>query len=116
LEGGAELFGSMLLAAMKKGIRGRLSLLMAKKNIYAFRRSIDYAEYGGAPLLGIDGNVIIGHGKSTPLAISNAISLAYIMASAQIDSKIAAYMKLKGNEIENEDIRDGIKPSRKDLN
>lgn len=76
LEGGAELFGNMLLRAMKKGIRGKLSLFIGKKNLRDFKRSIDYAEYGGAPLLGVDGIVIIGHGRSNALAVKNAIKVA----------------------------------------
>jgi len=77
-------------------------------------REFDYAEYGGAPLLGVNGNVIIGHGKSTALAISNALSLAYVMVSARIDRKIESYMKLKRSEIANKNTGDGVEPARKD--
>jgi glycerol-3-phosphate acyltransferase PlsX len=49
------------------------------------RRSFDYAEYGGAPLLGINGNCIIGHGKSSSFAINNAIKVAKEMI--QTDAK-----------------------------
>lgn len=76
LEGSAELLGKMLLETMQKGIRGKLSLLLAKDSLRAFKRSIDYAEYGGAPLLGVDGIVIIGHGRSNSLAVKNAIKVA----------------------------------------
>jgi len=76
LEGGAELFRKMFFSAMKKGIRGKLSLLIGKKNLLEFKRSIDYAEYGGAPLLGVNGIVIIGHGRSNALAVKNAIKVA----------------------------------------
>ena len=45
------------------------------------RRSFDYAEYGGAPLLGINGNCVIGHGKSSSRAVYNAIKVACEMIS-----------------------------------
>ena len=40
------------------------------------KRILDYAEYGGAPLLGVDGVVIIGHGRSNSVAVKNAIRVA----------------------------------------
>jgi len=40
------------------------------------KKKMDYTEYGGAPLLGVDGVCIIGHGSSTPKAIKNAIRVA----------------------------------------
>lgn len=45
---------------------------------------VDYAEYGGAPLLGVDGNVIIGHGRSNPHAIANALRTAREMERVRI--------------------------------
>jgi glycerol-3-phosphate acyltransferase PlsX len=39
-------------------------------------RRMDYAEYGGAPLLGVDGVVIIAHGRSNAKAIRNAVRVA----------------------------------------
>jgi glycerol-3-phosphate acyltransferase PlsX len=41
-----------------------------------FRRRMDYSEYGGAPLLGVAGLVVVGHGRSSPLAVRNAIGMA----------------------------------------
>jgi glycerol-3-phosphate acyltransferase PlsX len=41
-----------------------------------FRRRMDYSEYGGAPLLGVAGLVVVGHGRSSPLAVRNAIEMA----------------------------------------
>jgi len=95
LEGGAELIGNMLLEAMKKGIRGKLSLLLAKKNLREFKRSIDYAEYGGALLLGVDGIVIIGHGRSNSLAVKNAIKVAV----GELKRDLTAEIKREVNRI-----------------
>jgi glycerol-3-phosphate acyltransferase PlsX len=49
---------------------------------------LDYAEYGGAPLLGVDGAVIIAHGSSSPKAIKNAIFVASRYARERITQHI----------------------------
>ena len=51
---------------------------------------MDYEEYGGVPILGINGVSIIGHGKSTPKAIKNMILKAEEMVRKQINVKIQA--------------------------
>lgn len=52
------------------------------------RRSFDYAEYGGAPLLGLDGNCVVGHGKSSALAVRNAIRVAAEMVTTDVKAHI----------------------------
>lgn len=52
------------------------------------RRSFDYSETGGAPLLGLNGNVVIGHGKSSEKAIMNAIRAAAEMISTNVTAHI----------------------------
>jgi glycerol-3-phosphate acyltransferase PlsX len=54
----------------------------------SIRRTLDYAEYGGAPLLGVNGVVIICHGKSSPLAIKNAILAAERFVAGGINERI----------------------------
>ena len=49
----------------------------------AFKRQVDYAEYGGAPLLGVRGACLVGHGRSSPKAIRNAIRFAHSYAAAR---------------------------------
>jgi glycerol-3-phosphate acyltransferase PlsX len=66
----------------------RLGAAMMKPVFRDIRRSLDYAEYGGAPLLGINGVVIIGHGGSSARAIKNAILAAERFVSSGINSKI----------------------------
>jgi glycerol-3-phosphate acyltransferase PlsX len=60
----------------------------------AFRTRIDYAEYGGAPLLGVAGLAIVGHGRSSAKAVRNAIALAFRFASTdflqRVEQEIAA--------------------------
>jgi glycerol-3-phosphate acyltransferase PlsX len=56
--------------------RSKVGAFLAKPAFDAVRGRLDYREYGGAPLLGIDGVVIVGHGRSDALAIRNAIRVA----------------------------------------
>jgi glycerol-3-phosphate acyltransferase PlsX len=53
-----------------------------------FRRKIDYSEYGGAPLLGVRGIAIIGHGRSNANAIKNAVRVAAELANARVNERI----------------------------
>ena len=52
-------------------------------------RKLDYAEYGGAPLLGLHGAYIIGHGRSDARAVTNAIRVAREYVAGGVDGKIA---------------------------
>jgi phosphate acyltransferase len=88
LEGSAEFFARTVIDSLKKGILGKISLLLARKNLLQFKRSLDYAEYGGAPLLGVDGVVIIGHGRSNARAIKNAIKVAASELKRDVTSEI----------------------------
>ncbi|MEW6297233.1 MAG: phosphate acyltransferase PlsX [Thermodesulfobacteriota bacterium] len=56
--------------------KGRLAYLLIRRSLADLRASLDYAEVGGAPLLGVNGLAIIAHGASTPKAIKNAIRVA----------------------------------------
>jgi glycerol-3-phosphate acyltransferase PlsX len=66
----------------------------------SFKQSLDYAEYGGAPLLGINGVCIICHGGSSPKAIMNAILVAVDMVRKQVNKVIQEKLKENGNAIE----------------
>ncbi len=87
-EGSAETIGRFLIETMSKGIFGKISLLLAKRNLKEFKRLMDYAEYGGAPLLGVNGIVIIGHGRSNGLAVKNAIRAAYSELTRDLNMNI----------------------------
>jgi glycerol-3-phosphate acyltransferase PlsX len=76
----AEGVASMLFTLLRSEIRARpLSMLggmLARPSFRAVAGKLDYREYGGAPLLGVNGVVIIAHGRSDPLAIQNAVKVA----------------------------------------
>lgn len=75
-EGLAETILEMLKNEVKKSYLYLLGMYLSKGALKAFKKKTDWREYGGAPLLGVKGNVIISHGKSDPLAIKNAIRQA----------------------------------------
>ena len=58
-------------------------------------KDFDYQEYGGVPLLGINGVTIIGHGKSSPIAIKNMIFKAEEMVRLRVNEKIEKELKVK---------------------
>jgi glycerol-3-phosphate acyltransferase PlsX len=73
---------------LKANFLGKIGILLLKKTFLQFKKELDYAEYGGAPLLGVNGLVIIGHGRSNARAIKNAIRAATEEASRQVNQKI----------------------------
>jgi glycerol-3-phosphate acyltransferase PlsX len=76
-EGMAEAIGSMIKEEVKGSFLAKLAYLLARRAVNDIKKKLDYSEYGGAPLLGVDGVVIIGHGRSTAKAVKNAIRLAH---------------------------------------
>ncbi|MHB1419013.1 MAG: phosphate acyltransferase PlsX [Bacillota bacterium] len=69
------LFG-LLQRELKKNLRSRVGAVLVLPGLKAVKNGFDYAEYGGAPLLGVQGVSIICHGSSRARAITNAIKLA----------------------------------------
>ncbi|MFW2366966.1 MAG: phosphate acyltransferase PlsX [Desulforhopalus sp.] len=87
-EGLADAAMQMLRDEIVKSLPAKLGYLLARSAFKAFKKRVDYAEYGGAPLLGIDGIGIICHGKSSAHAIKNAILVADKMARGNINQDI----------------------------
>lgn len=75
-EGLADVIMKMLRREIADVTTGRIGYLLMKPALRNFKRKTDYAEYGGAPLLGINGTCIISHGRSSAKAIRNAIKVA----------------------------------------
>jgi len=75
-EGSAKLIQNFLKQEIIKSWTTKLGALLMKKAFEGLKRRVDYAEYGGAPLLGIDGVCIISHGRSNSKAVKNAIRVA----------------------------------------
>lgn len=84
----AETVGHMIRENIGENIIRKLGYLMMRPAFRALKRRIDYAEYGGAPLLGINGISIISHGRSTGRAITNAIRVATEFAKSDLNRHI----------------------------
>jgi len=67
---------------------GKLGLIFLSPNFKRFKKEMDYSEYGGAPLLGVNGVVIIGHGRSNTKAIKNAIRVVKEEVERKFNEKI----------------------------
>ena len=96
-EGLAEAAMQMLRDEIVKSFRAKIGYLLAKHAFKSFKKRVDYAEYGGAPLLGIDGVGIICHGKSSAHAIKNAILEAAKMAKGNINKDILESLATSNN-------------------
>ena len=88
-EGLAEAVGTMLKDEIKASFLSKVGYLLARPAFKRFRKKVDYAEYGGAPLLGIDGVGMICHGGSNVKAIKNAIRFAHDFAEKKIKQRMA---------------------------
>jgi glycerol-3-phosphate acyltransferase PlsX len=91
VEGAAEVIMSMVREEIAQaGLLAKLGAALMQKPLRALKRKTDYAEYGGAPLLGIDGVALICHGGSSARAIASAIRVAGQFAQLGLGSESAA--------------------------
>jgi glycerol-3-phosphate acyltransferase PlsX len=87
-EGFGEMVVGMLMDEARQSPMYGAGLLMAKGAFRNLRSRVDYSEYGGAPLLGVNGACLIGHGKSSAKAIRNAIHFAASYSSCGVIERI----------------------------
>jgi len=93
----SKVLSSTLKRKIGGNIAGSIGHFLMKHKFSKFIKVFDYQEYGGAPLLGVKGTVIISHGSSTPYAISNAIEEAYKLIQKEIPRHIETQIQqLKG--------------------
>ena len=88
-EGLAEAVGKMLRDEIKQNFLSKVGYLLSLKAFKNFKKKMDYAEYGGAPLLGIEGVGMICHGGSNVKAIKNAIRFAHEYAQKGVTRRVA---------------------------
>jgi len=84
----AETIGTIIRENIGDNLIRKLGYFMMKPAFRSMKRRIDYAEYGGAPLLGINGISIISHGRSSDRAIRNAIRVAAELAKSEVNKHI----------------------------
>jgi len=87
-EGLVEAVRFLLKESLNSTITSQVGALLARKAFTNFLRRLDYSEYGGAPLLGIKGVAIVGHGRSNANAIKNAIRVAKQFHESGINARI----------------------------
>ncbi|BCL82538.1 phosphate acyltransferase [Ktedonobacteria bacterium brp13] len=75
-EGVGETMLALIKAEMMKSLPNKLAAAVLKPSLRNVFKKLDYAEYGGVPLLGVNGAAIVAHGRSNALAIQNAIRVA----------------------------------------
>jgi len=79
-EGLAEAIGTILKSEIKKSLRAKIGYFLIKGVFASLKKRVDYSEYGGAPLLGINGICLICHGRSSAKAIMNAVLVGLKLA------------------------------------
>jgi phosphate acyltransferase len=84
----AEMVEKLLREEIKKTLKASVGFLLSRSAFRSFKSRLDYSEYGGAPLLGVKGCVIICHGRSTAKAIKNAIRFAAEFSRQGLAEKI----------------------------
>lgn len=76
-EGLVEVVEELLRDELSRTFTTQLGYLLSRRAFRRFRRRVDYSEYGGAPLLGVDGLAVVGHGRSSVKAVRNALALTH---------------------------------------
>jgi glycerol-3-phosphate acyltransferase PlsX len=87
-EGLVEVVEDLLRDELASTMTARVGSLPPRRALRHFRRRVDYSESGGAPLLGVAGIAIVGHGRSSAKAVRNAIAMAYRFASKQFIARV----------------------------
>ena len=98
-EGAASFFLDLLKESFKSNLRTKIAALLLKPYLKKVLKKIDYRQYGGAPLLGVKGVVIISHGSSDGTAIYNAVKAAKNTVKEDIVSLIKSEIE-KNEELE----------------
>ena len=93
LEGTAAFLLEMMLGELQKH-----GVAWAPEALRNIKKNIDYAEYGGALLLGVDGVVVIGHGRSDAVAVSNALLLAARALDKRVNEHIVRGLERAAEE------------------
>lgn len=88
-EGVVSTIFTLMRQHIRKSLPAKLGALMMKRKVFGnMKKQVDYAEYGGAPLLGINGCAIISHGSSNAKAIMNAIFQAIRYTESDVNTTI----------------------------
>jgi phosphate acyltransferase len=87
-EGLVEVVEHLLRDELSSTIATRVGSLLTRRAMRHFRKRVDYSEYGGAPLVGLAGIAIVGHGRSSAKAVRNAVAMAYRFAAGHFIERV----------------------------
>jgi len=102
-EGMAEAVRVLLKQSLQATITRQVGFMLSRQAFVDFKKRLDYAEYGGAPLLGVKGVCIISHGSSNANAIKNAIRVASEFANSRMNHVIEQRIAAASSQLENSD-------------
>jgi len=89
-EGLVEAIDSLLHAELQSTFGSQIGYLLSAQAFRRFRKRVDYSEYGGAPLLGVDGVCIVGHGRSSAKAVRNAVTMGFRAVNEGLLGKLSS--------------------------
>lgn len=87
-EGVVEFTYDFFFESIKNSLKNKIGFYFMKNSFKSFFKKLSYEEFGGAPLLGINGDVFISHGRSSKIAIKNALKSALKFVELRINEKI----------------------------
>ena len=83
-EGLVDAVEQLLGEELQSTFSTRMGYLLSLRAFRRFRKRVDYSEYGGAPLLGVNRLCIVGHGRSSAKAVRNAVAMAHRFAAQRV--------------------------------
>jgi glycerol-3-phosphate acyltransferase PlsX len=91
-EGLVEMVEGLLGEELQSTFSSQVGYLLSRRAFRRFRRRVDYSEFGGAPLLGVAGLCIVGHGRSSAKAVRNAVVMASRLAGNRMVDRLGTEM------------------------
>jgi glycerol-3-phosphate acyltransferase PlsX len=91
-EGLVEMVEELLGDELQSTFSSQVGYLLSRRAFRRFRKRVDYSEFGGAPLLGVAGLCIVGHGRSSVKAVRNAVAMASRMSANQMLERLRTEM------------------------
>ena len=99
-EGAAQHIEFLLKDAMQSTLTSQVGYVLSRRAYKTFRKKLDYSEYGGAPLLGVRGVTVIGHGRSNAHAVKNAVRVASELVRGKVNDKIEKELSMLSVAVE----------------
>jgi glycerol-3-phosphate acyltransferase PlsX len=84
----SEMMATVLRSEVSHSLRSKIGYMFMQNGIKSIKKRMDYSEYGAAPLLGLNGLCMIGHGRSSAKAVKNALRASANIAEKNLNQKI----------------------------